>query len=542
MLGQAKFAKNSENVRLNNSQIFLSLTSGVLLAIAGSIPSISWLSWFALIPFFLSLYTAKISAKSGFKLSFIFSLTYYLGLLTWLFRLYPLTWIGFTEFQSIIMITAAWFVFSLIESIGLSFVGGIIGLLKPKSYHRILLPIAVWLIIEWIQSIGATGFTWGRLAISQYLNLPIIQSANLFGSLIISALIILTNVVIALSIIDYQKSRLSYKPLITTILVLLANLGYGYYSMSSRVDDGKEVNAVVVQGNILSDQKWDMKATDIFNLYKGLTEEAIKKHPNTNIVVWPESAITDAIDVEKDRTVKYPEILPNLRELAKNTNAYITTGIFTIKFLEQGKYDIANSIVSVAPDGQLLGPYVKRHLVPFGEYIPFFKVIEAVAPSIAKMNPLGHEVAQGKDTSLISTTFGKIGGIVCYDSIIPQLIRSSVNDGAELLVLVTNDSWYKDSVGVYQHNAQSVFRSIESDRYMLRAANTGMSTIIRPDGEIISRLEPLVKGYIANKVKSRDTKTLYSKIGDSIAILSLIIVLFIIVTRKKDDLMLIENE
>jgi len=542
LFSRPKSLNNRDKLKLSLSQILLAFLSGILLASSFTFTSLSFITWFALVPFLLSLYNYKINAINGFKLSFIFSLTFYLGLLTWLFRLYPLTWIGFTETQSILMITAAWFTFSLIESIGLSFVGFFIGLLKPTSINRILLPISFWIVIEWFQSIGATGFTWGRLAISQFENLHIIQSSNLFGSLFVSALIVLTNTVIALSIIDYQKRKLSYKPIFSTLIILLLNFVYGYYSINYKVDDGKEINTTIVQGNILSDQKWDMQATDMLKLYKGLTEEALKAYPKTNLVVWPESAITDAIDLDKQKSIKFSEILPSLKEMAIKNNIYLSTGIFTIKFPEPNKYDISNSILTFTPDNKILGPYSKRHLVPFGEYLPFRNIIEVVAPSIAKMNAVGRDVLQGKDSNIIDTSFGKIGGIVCYDSIIPQLITSSVNDGAELLVLVTNDSWYKDSMGVYQHNAQSVFRSIESDRYMVRAANTGISTIIKPDGEIISRLDPLVKGFISNTVRARNTKTLYTQIGDFIAVLSLLIIIFAVIIRKDNDLMLMKNE
>ncbi|MFN8577012.1 MAG: apolipoprotein N-acyltransferase [Candidatus Sericytochromatia bacterium] len=542
MLGQINNISLKEKEKLNPAQIIFSILSGVLLALSFSIPSLSFLAWFSLIPFFISLYNYKNTGKQGFQLSFIFSLTYYLGLLHWLFRLHPLTWVGFTETQSILIITAGWLTFSLIESIGLSFVGFLVTSLKPKGINRIILPVCVWIIIEWIQSLGATGFTWGRLALSQFENIHLIQSSNLFGNLFVSGLIVLVNVVLALSIIDFQKNKFTLKPIITTLIIFLLNLGYGFYSVNQVNDDGKEINATIIQGNILSDQKWDMQAIDMFNLYSSLTKDALKQYPKTNLVVWPESAITDAVDINNNRTIKYPEILNKMKEITRNNNIYLTTGIFTIKFPEPRKYDISNSIITVSPKSEIVGTYSKRHLVPFGEYLPFRNILEKIVPSITKINALGSDVTQGLDTSLINTSFGKIGGLVCYDSILPQLTRYSVNDGAELLVLVTNDSWYKDSIGVYEHNGQSVFRAIETSRYMVRAANTGISTIISPNGEIMSKLDPLTKGFISNTVRARNTITLYSKLGDIIAIISLIVLSLIILTRKNDDLLLMSDE
>lgn len=528
--------------KLHLSQIILSLLAGVLLALSFSFLSLSFLAWFALIPLFIAFYGYKLTPKHGFKLSFIFSITFYLGLLHWLFRLHPLTWVGFTETQSILLLTAAWIVFSLIEAIGLSLVGMLIGAINPRKANKIILPIALWISIEWIQSLGATGFTWGRLALSQFENLYLIQSSNLFGSLFITGLIVLVNVVLALLIIDLGKSKVNYRPLTLTIILFLLNLSYGYYSISYKSDEGKEINATVIQGNILSDQKWDTTAIDTFNIYYDLTNEALKKYPKTNLVVWPESAITDGVDIERNRTIKYPEILEKITQITKNNNIYLATGIFTVTFPSPDKYDVSNSMIVVSPQEKILGAYSKRHLVPFGEYLPFRSILEVIAPALTKINALENDVTPGLGTNLINTPFGKVGGLVCYDSILPQLTRYSTNDGAEILVLVTNDSWYKDSMGVYQHNGQSVFRAIETDRYMVRAANTGVSTIIKPDGEIISRLDPLIKGFINNTVKMRNSSTLYSKIGELIAFISLIVVLFNILFRRNDDLLLIKDE
>ncbi|MFN4150691.1 MAG: nitrilase-related carbon-nitrogen hydrolase, partial [Candidatus Sericytochromatia bacterium] len=131
---------------------------------------------------------------------------------------------------------------------------------------------------------------------------------------------------------------------------------------------------------------------------------------------------------------------------------------------------------------------------------------------------------------------GKIGGLICYESIFPEIISSSVNDGAELLTLVTNDSWYKDSSAVYQHNGQAVFRAIENDRYMVRGANTGISSVVSPEGRTLALLEPMKKGYITSKVKFKNTKTIYTQIGDIfVGFVFVILIIFLFISKKNKN-------
>ena len=113
---------------------------------------------------------------------------------------------------------------------------------------------------------------------------------------------------------------------------------------------------------------------------------------------------------------------------------------------------------------------------------------------------------------------GKIGGLICFDSIYETLTLDSVREGAQLLALATNDSWYQDSAAVYQHNRHAVLRAVESGRYIVRAANTGISSIIRPTGEITASLAPLKAGVVTGDVYFRSDRTVYSIVGNVIVL------------------------
>ena len=147
---------------------------------------------------------------------------------------------------------------------------------------------------------------------------------------------------------------------------------------------------------------------------------------------------------------------------------------------------------------------------------------------------LSSSLTPGDNTHVFRTEIGTIGGLICFDSIYEALSRDSVLDGADLLILSTNDSWYKDSAAVYQHNGHAVLRAIENGRYLVRAANTGISSILSPYGDITASLEPLKTGYVVGEISMESSSTLYTILGNAIVWLSLGYLLFLVFLRTDD--------
>ena len=116
---------------------------------------------------------------------------------------------------------------------------------------------------------------------------------------------------------------------------------------------------------------------------------------------------------------------------------------------------------------------------------------------------------------MIDSEWGKIGSLICFDSIYEELSLRSVRDGAEIMVISSNDSWFFDSAAVYQHQVQAQLRAIETGRYFVRSANTGISTVLSPSGEILSWLDPLTEGYAVQEISAREGRTLYSILGNA---------------------------
>ena len=203
----------------------------------------------------------------------------------------------------------------------------------------------------------------------------------------------------------------------------------------------------------------------------------------------------------------------------------ILVGAFTLN--EDG--ETLNSVIPVFPDGTIgENVYSKRHLVPFGEYVPMRNLISTLIPPLAELVMLDSDLAEGEGAQILYLNGVDVGALICFDSIYEELTRESVLGGAQVITLSTNDSWFSDSAALYMHNAQAQLRAIESGRYVVRAANTGISTIIDSNGNILSELDPLVDGYITAEVTLSDSLTLYTIIGNSFVYLLILAILLLL--------------
>ena len=169
----------------------------------------------------------------------------------------------------------------------------------------------------------------------------------------------------------------------------------------------------------------------------------------------------------------------------------------------------------IIPSGASLPPYNKQHLVPFGEYLPMAGFIRTVLPVLSELNLYSDNLQPGQTSVVTEAEWGKVGGLVCFDSIYETLSVDAVRNGAELIVMATNDSWYKDSTAVYQHNRHAVLRAVENGRYIVRAANTGISSVISPVGQVKASLDALLQGNVVADAVFSSHRTPYSIIGNA---------------------------
>lgn len=494
----------------------LCLLTGLLCGLPLIFDWLFWLSWIAFIPMFRLFLTEKPCYRDGFA----FGLGYYGLLYHWFTYLYPMDFAGLNEAQSVAAVAVCWIGLTLLQTIGTAFLGPLFGLIRSK--HRWMWPIslaAVWTFLEWCQTLTWMGVPYCRLALSQCACLPMIQSASLLGSLAVGFLIALVNGCLALALLlwkEHSSRRKIALPAGIAVFLVLANFLFGTVSLAVYTDEGTPIRAAAIQGNISSADKWGKSASSAMEKYSTLSREAAADENPPQLILWPETAVTTSIRTSKP-------FAKLLSETARSCNATVITGAFDrINRPSAGESDLYNAMVVMESSG-VLSPdvYYKRRLVPFGEFLPMADVISTLLPILTEMNLLSDDLTPGTEPSLIHTEFGPIGGLICFDSIYETLTLDTVRTGAQLIVLSTNDSWYRDSAGVYQHNKHAMLRAVESGRYIVRSANTGISSIIRPTGEISAALPPLVEGYITEDVWMRDNITPYTVVGNLIVWLSI---------------------
>jgi apolipoprotein N-acyltransferase len=188
-----------------------------------------------------------------------------------------------------------------------------------------------------------------------------------------------------------------------------------------------------------------------------------------------------------------------------------------------------NAAYLIKPDGSTAAIYRKIHLVPFGEYVPFGRLLYFVGPLVDFEFPF----VPGTETTLLPVAGHMASTAICYEVIYSSLIRSFVTHGSELLTTITNDAWYGWSSAAYQHWEQASLRAIEEGRYLARAANTGFSGFVDPYGRVLQRSNMFQSAVMAEDVRFLTERTIYSRIGDVVGWLSVALTLAALLASRR---------
>ncbi len=494
-------------------RVLLPLLSGaVLTALTLVYPALGILEWVTMIPLSIGLFNLcscqRCSLKRAYGYGFLTVYIFYFVLYHWIVNLYPLDFIGLDAGASVAVVVAGWLGLPLLQAL----VGGLMFLAfrwmhKTALFERapLLRPFifaSLWVVFEWSSTLGWTGVPWGRLALGQIEMLPILQSASLLGSYLVTWLIVAVNALLAYAILYNTRATLCGA---VAAILFFSNLCFGTVKMLLPVDQTREtVRVAVIQGNIDSHEKWGPDSVlRTREAYERLTLEAAEQ--GAELIIWPETVFPAPLNTSIVTRAF-------LSGLAKETDATLLIGS-TYYIFEECNY---NALFLVTPEEgvDLDVFYAKRHLVPFGEYVPMREVFTALIPPLADLSALGEDLDPGEDSALFETKWGSLGALICFDSIYEELTIDSVRDGAELLVLASNDNWFYDSAAIYQHQAQAQLRAIESGRYLVRAGNTGISSVISPNGENLAFLDPLTEGYAVADVSMQTAITPYVAVGN----------------------------
>ena len=493
------------------TKVIALLVSGILTGLCVSFDALGVLEWVSLVPalcvFFRAAADSSIPLRRLYRYGLIFNYSFSVVLFHWFFYMYPLEFVGVTPVAALGIVLFATLGLSLLQTVFAALFPVLLALVsrgrivKSHPFLQVVVMAGLWCVREWAQTLNWTGVPWGRLALGQAAMPVMLQTARLFGPYLITFILVLVNGCIAYALLHTERRRLCALVGLG-VFTLQFSLGGVLMLTDAHRSSNETYKVAAIQGNIGSADKWEATAAESFDIYYRLTEQAALE--GADVIVWPETAVPIKLK-------QYPEYMERLEMLAREHEAILLLGVF-VKGGELGDY---NAIVMIDETGGLYdGFYAKRHLVPFGEYVPLRPLIEVICPPILELSQLASGTTPGEDSAVFATSIGGIGSMICFDSIYEQLSLDSARDGAELICISTNDSWFFDSAAVHMHNAQAKLRAIETGRFVVRAANTGVSSVITPTGKEIARLDALKEGIVTAEVEMRSDVTLYTRIGN----------------------------
>lgn len=494
--------------------LWLMMLGGILTGFTVIFPQFGFAEWVTLIPMFFSFYhlcqNHFVKGKRAYAYGFFAIFSYNLVIYHWFLCMYPMDFVGLTNEESVFVVILGWIGLSLLQALP----GGLIFLLynwlhraqafSASSIFKILFLPCMWVILEWVSTLGWTGVPMGRLCLGQIQYLPILQSASLFGPYFVSFLILLVNALLAFALCFSVKKLACC---ITTGAILFGSVTFGIARMEIRKQvtykDEAAFSVAVIQGNLSVYESWDNSSYRLMkNVHADLTRKAVAD--GAQLVIWPETTFPYDLSESSDLTCFSSN-------LARECGVPIIIGALDSD--EEG--NDYNVLYYVDEKGNIRDEtYIKRRLVPFGEYVPMGDLFSVLLPPLADMMALGAGLTAGEDAYCFETEWGSAGALICYDSIYEPLTRDSVLNGAEWMMIASNDSWFRNSAAVDLHQAQAQLRAIESGRYVASAVNTGISSLISAEGEILAFLDKDTDGYAIAKLAPRNDRTLYMSIGN----------------------------
>ncbi len=482
--------------------------------IAFSLPPFrsGFIAWFAIVPFFYLLSGLE-SRKDAFKWGYLTGLFTSILVLYWLF--YPAP----PGAVATILIYPLYY-----GLFGLAFVS-----IKNRHGNLVALIAApfLWTAVEYLKAIGELGFPWITLGYSQSYYTYFIQYASITSVYGVSFWVVVLNSLVTYMVLYREERKQQLSAAALFLLAILFPLIHGLLvvpSFASTVT-GRHIRVGVVQGNIDAYIKWDKRFRELsFEKYERLSKTLTRD--SLDVIIWPETA-TPAYLLKDQRRLSW------IRRLFHETNTPIMTGIQDYIFLDRKNYKTFNSVTLI---DNLNGPYrtyAKTHLVPFGERVPWEDDFALLKKLLSRFEMGEGNFSPGDGIVLFPLALrngrgtAKTGSVICFESTFPELVADFVRKGAELLVIVTNDAWFKKSPAPYQHAQMAVFRAIENRTSIARSANTGVSMTIDPWGRVRKQTAIFVDAAITDVLPLRQQTTFFTRNGHVFANVVLLISLIL---------------
>ena len=356
----------------------------------------------------------------------------------------------------------------------------------------------LWVAGEWIRGKVLSGFPWGLLGYSQAFVLPVIQIAEWTGVYGVSFLIASANAALAGVVVLGWRRAASGLAGVVGLLVLALGIGWQVHQPGQ----DPSVQVAVVQPSIEQARKWDPRTlAQTLDIFRDLTLVAAR--PSPALVIWPETALPLFLRNE-------PAVVERLRALSAQVRAPLLIGAVDAE--PGGRRQYFNSAFFLSGRG-IEGVYDKMHLVPFGEYVP----LAGVLGFVRGWGEFISEFESGRVAAVFPLRDAPFGVVICYEGLFPELFRQFVAGGARFMVNITNDAWFGETSGPWQHLGVLPLRAVENRVTIARAANTGVSAVIEPSGRVRRTLGLFERGVVEGHVQVRTRTTFYTRYGDVFA-------------------------
>ncbi len=479
----------------------LAALSGVLLVLSFPKFGHGAVAWVALAPLLMALPGAP--GWTAFRLGYVTGALSALGLLYWT-ALVVIQYGGLSFPVGIVVMVLLCLAVALFPALFAWLVGRWVA---AHGLRGLLFAPFAWVATEVLRAYTTFRFPWCLLGYSQHRHLPFIQIASVTAVYGVSFLLVESAALFAY--VGLEKEARRRRNAATGLLVMLATVFLiGLVVLNRPLPVDGIVRVGLVQANIAQDEKWNPASATV-NLRKHYDLTASAADRGARLVVWPESSVPRRFD-------EAPELAEELSALSRSRALYLLFGNDDRRSSgEEERLYVGAKMLT--PQGDLALRYHKIRLVPFGEYVPMQPLLTLGGRYAAKLVQQVSDFSPGDDPATAQVDGHRVGAFICYEAIFPDLARLFARDGADLLVNITNDAWYGRTSAPYQHLAMATFRAVENGKYLVRAANTGISAVVDPRGRVLESTPLFEPAVLVRDVPTVPGQTFYTRYGDVFA-------------------------
>ena len=494
-------------------QFLLPAASGLLMVAAFPRANQGWLAWVAWVPLILFVARTR-SRRAAFFSGWLTGVVGFFILLWWM----PDVMANYGGMPSFI----SWAAYALLIAVLACYPAAVCAFTRHLMFYRgerwLLLFPFVWIVMEFVASVTPFGgFPWLLAGYTQTCFIDVIQISDITGIYGVSFLLLCANTAIAwLAWVYFHRNartfarRETFMPLVATMALVVSALIYGHLAVNRWEKAEAPFRAALLQGNLSVD---DTHEALYEKFERGYVRMADTLAPGSvDILILPESSAPKLFQDDES----YRRAMENL---ARRYPLGLVLSNINYKEWRDGAWEYFNSAFFLAGDGSLTGIYDKIHLVPFGEYIPYKKLL-FFAETISK--EMGG-FSEGNELKILPLGGRPANVVICFEAVFPDLVRRFSARGSQLIVNLTNDGWYGVSAAPYHHLEIARVRAVENRRFFLRTANTGFSAVIEPTGRIASKTGLGEEAICLGRFGFIEEKTFYSRYGNVFAWLCIII-------------------